>query len=264
MDEQPKESEIKAALIDHLIENGTLDNAVLINEMVIANWSRRVDLAVANGKLHAYEIKSDSDTLKRLNGQLHAYLARFDKTTVVCAPRFTKNVINTTPNFVEVVEVEKNNSGISFRTMRRGALKIVRDKEMLISFLLKPELAALAELKSLASNLSSRKNLEEHAMSVSIAKLRQHVLECLKRRYQTTYFNFLSSRQIGKVTATSDLEKLSKSKLERQRASISISAPSKSITKSSAKRIDWEKISMTHGDLPAGAPTFVLKRQKVS
>ncbi|CAQ83853.1 MULTISPECIES: sce7726 family protein [Photorhabdus] len=70
-----KEDSIKAALIDWLIERNELnDNAVLINELPIANFSRRVDLALANGKLHAYEIKSDSDSLARLEGQISTYI----------------------------------------------------------------------------------------------------------------------------------------------------------------------------------------------
>jgi len=43
----------------------------------------RIDLAVVNGKLHGYEIKSDADTLKRLPAQAEVYSAVFDLVTIV-------------------------------------------------------------------------------------------------------------------------------------------------------------------------------------
>jgi len=95
------EGDIKAAVIDRLFASAALSDAVLINEMVIANWSRRADLVVANGKLHAFEIKSDFDSLRRLQGQVETYLSRFDKVTVVCTPKFAQLVRDCTESRVE-------------------------------------------------------------------------------------------------------------------------------------------------------------------
>jgi hypothetical protein len=255
-----KESVIKAALIDRLVEKGMLENAVLINEMVVANWSRRVDLAVANGNLHAYEIKSDVDTLKRLDGQLEAYLARFDKTTVVCAQRFTADVLKRTPTFVEVLEVNAASGRVNFRVARRGAMHPIRDKSILIAFLLKSEIATLVNNQTQSC---SRRELEVSAMEISVVALRKYVLDCLKRRYSSTSSSFLRERETRSFTTISDLEKLSRAKHGRSRDSVSVRSTESSRTpcREDVHSINWDGFAARFGCAPDDAPSYVLKRK---
>lgn len=253
-----RESEIKAALIDRLVDRGMLQNAVLINEMVVANWSRRVDLAIANGNLHAYEIKSDLDSLKRLDGQLVAYLARFDKTTVVCAPRFTSEVLRRTPAFVEVLEVGLVDKEISFKVVRRGVLRPIQDKEILAAFLLKSELAALLKNQAAAQ---PRNLLIESVRSLPVTVLRRYVLECLKRRYKETSASFLHLRNDKKGTQVSDLGKLSRSKQEKRSVTRNLANTRKDSTSCLTKNINWQRIAEKFGDIPDDAPMYVLRRR---
>ena len=58
-----------------------------ISELVLNRGAARIDLAVVNGKLHGYEIKSDADTLDRLPAQIEAYDAVFDEVTIVVGAR---------------------------------------------------------------------------------------------------------------------------------------------------------------------------------
>ncbi|MBX9303413.1 sce7726 family protein, partial [Serratia marcescens] len=104
MSELLREQDVKIAFIGWLYKKGLLDDATIINEMVVANWSRRADLAVANGHLQAFEIKSDFDSLKRLDGQLEIFTSRFEKVTVVCAPKFTYEVKKKVTPEVGVIE----------------------------------------------------------------------------------------------------------------------------------------------------------------
>jgi len=253
-----RESEIKAALIDRLVERGMLQNAVLINEMVVANWSRRVDLAIANGNLHAYEIKSDLDSLKRLDGQLDAYLARFDKTTVVCAPRFTTEVLRRTPTFVEVLEVGFVDEEISFKVVRRGVLRPIQDKGILAAFLLKSELAALLKNQAVTQ---PRNVLVESVRSFPVAVLRRYVLECLKRRYKETSASFLHLRNENEGTQVSYLGKLSRSKQEKTSITRTFADTRKDMTSCYAKNINWRRIAEKFGDIPDDVPMYVLRRR---
>ena len=252
-----RESEIKAALIDRLVDRGMLQDAVLINEMVVANWSRRVDLAIANGNLHAYEIKSDLDSLKRLDGQLDAYLARFDKTTVVCAPRFTTEVLRRTPTFVEVLEVDFVDDEISFKVVRRGVLRPIQDKGILAAFLLKSELAALLKNQAVTQ---PRSVLVESVKSFSVTVLRRYVLECLKRRYKETSASFLHLRNESEGTRVSDLGKLSKSKQVKASITRTFADARKDATPCPAKNINWQRIAEKFGDIPDDVPMYVLRR----
>lgn len=54
-------------------------NTEFLAELPIANFSRRIDLVMANGSLSGFEIKSEQDSLKRLGGQLETYMQYFEK-----------------------------------------------------------------------------------------------------------------------------------------------------------------------------------------
>ncbi|WP_168198409.1 sce7726 family protein [Crassaminicella thermophila] len=45
----------------------------LIHEMDVCFGTSRIDIAVINGKIHGYEIKSEQDTLDRLPAQIESY-----------------------------------------------------------------------------------------------------------------------------------------------------------------------------------------------
>lgn len=47
----------------------------------------RIDIAVVNGFLHGFEIKSDSDSLSRLDGQIEQYGRIFDFVTLICGQK---------------------------------------------------------------------------------------------------------------------------------------------------------------------------------
>lgn len=59
----------------------------------------RVDVAVVNGVMHGYEIKSDRDTLLRLAGQIDAYNAVFDEITIVVGKSHLYDAINMVPDW---------------------------------------------------------------------------------------------------------------------------------------------------------------------
>lgn len=262
-----REPDIKAALIDRIEGKGLLQDAALINEMVVANWSRRVDLAVANGNLHAYEIKSDLDSLKRLDGQLDSYVARFDKVTVVCAPRFTTEVLKRTPPSVEVLEVYYHGNEVEFRVARRGQLKPVKDKGILLSFLLKVELVDLLKRNSIAVEASlARGALEIAACAIPLNAIRGYVLECLKARYWATSEAFIKSRHHRSMVRTrvEDLNKLSKLKLQQHlQKSVAPSADSVATShgQESIVNVDWDRIMAVHERAPLYMPGYVLKRR---
>ncbi len=62
------ESDIKALLIQFLMEKNILsEDAIIINELTVDKYARRADIVLLKkDELHAYEIKSDADSLTRL------------------------------------------------------------------------------------------------------------------------------------------------------------------------------------------------------
>ena len=62
-------------------------DTVFIDELGVCQGSAKIDIAVVNGQLHGYEIKSDRDSLRRLSSQAVLYSKVFDRVTLVCGER---------------------------------------------------------------------------------------------------------------------------------------------------------------------------------
>lgn len=62
---------------------GTDKETLLVHELGLCSGSSRVDIAIVNGALHGFEIKSEADTLERLPSQIGHYCRVFDFVTIV-------------------------------------------------------------------------------------------------------------------------------------------------------------------------------------
>ncbi|MEZ9561507.1 sce7726 family protein [Vibrio splendidus] len=208
-----KEADYKVATIDWLISKGYLEkDAVLINELPVDNFNRRADLVVANGKLHAFEIKSDVDSLTRLHGQIETYLAFFDKVTLVCSPKFTKKAIETLPDSVEILELTiGSREEVSLKVKRRGRIEKVQSAGDFLSFVDKKYLVSALKSQNLACQVSEARNsLNEKVSRLPKSYWRNLVLDYLKNKYRFTCQSFLANKH--DITDTSDLKFLSPQK----------------------------------------------------
>jgi len=70
---------LKTVLSDHAKD---LDTRI-VEELGLEHGSSRVDIAVVNGFLHGFELKSDADNLLRLPRQIEAYSRSLDRATLV-------------------------------------------------------------------------------------------------------------------------------------------------------------------------------------
>lgn len=61
------------------------EETLLIHELGLCAGSARVDIALVNGALHGFEIKSEADTLERLPSQIEHYGRVFDFVTIVAS-----------------------------------------------------------------------------------------------------------------------------------------------------------------------------------
>ncbi|VVA47758.1 hypothetical protein SERVES_01475 [Serratia ficaria] len=261
MSELLREQDVKIAFIDWLYKKGLLDDATIINEMVVANWSRRADLAVANGHLQAFEIKSDFDSLKRLDGQLEIFTSRFEKVTVVCAPRFTYEVKKKVTPEVGVIEYFHDSKGIQFKIVQRGRTSPIANKKIYISFLLKKELQSLLVENNIKFfSESGRSVLEKIAENISLSKIRLFVLSAIKKRYKETSDNYLQKLNDNNMISTDDLSLLSKSKQKRELCFLSNRQEVESEDSATYYKLDVEKFIKKYGEGFCSVPDKVLKR----
>src|ERR1700741_3176697 len=74
-------------------------NAFVVNELGLVHARARVDVAVINGCVHGYEIKSEADTLKRFDRQLAIYSTCLEKLSFVCAEKHLTDIYSLTPKW---------------------------------------------------------------------------------------------------------------------------------------------------------------------
>ena len=94
------DAEIRPVLRSQILDDyGDEQDNVLIEELGLCRGQVRVDMALVNGHIHGFEIKSDQDSLKRLSGQAEIYNKVFDHMTMVVGKRHMDGVLASLPPF---------------------------------------------------------------------------------------------------------------------------------------------------------------------
>jgi hypothetical protein len=169
-------------LKDH---HGDPDTLVL-DELGLCHGTCRVDIAVINGYLHGYEIKSDADTLERLPGQVTIYSAVLDRATLVVGERHVGKAKAAIPDWWGVkVAVAGPRGGIEFRREHAERLNPQLDSLAITALLWRPE--AIEILRTLGATeqmlRKPRSALYKYiANEVEIDDLRDLVRQQLKAR----------------------------------------------------------------------------------
>lgn len=92
----------------------------IIDELGLHHGDARVDIAVVNGVMHGYEIKSDQDTLFRLPEQIQVYNSVFDKMTLVVGKSHLYEAIKIIPDWWGVIVAKTDTDGnVIFNTIRK-------------------------------------------------------------------------------------------------------------------------------------------------
>lgn len=106
---------------------GADPNTRVVHEMGILTGEYRIDVAVINGHLEGFEIKSERDSLERLPRQAAAYGRVFDRLTVICAERHLERALEILPEWWGVEVAEHGDQGL--RIVRRRAARANRGRE---------------------------------------------------------------------------------------------------------------------------------------
>ena len=113
---------------------------IVIDELGVAHGKNRIDIAVVNGCIHGYEIKSSKDNLYRFSSQLETYAPCFERLSVVSAENHIEELRQKTPDWCGIILAEKGpRGGISFSTVRRSKKNPDVDIVAMAHFLWKKE-----------------------------------------------------------------------------------------------------------------------------
>jgi hypothetical protein len=164
-----EESAIRSALKVYL-SSSAVPNTLIVDELAVCERAARVDIAVINGHLHAYEIKSAKDNLKRLAKQIREYSRIFDHVTVVTTKDHLEGVISIVPAWCGIMVIEPNPPS-AFTVHRVDGINPEVDCHSLAMLLWKDELHALT------SGIEMRTGLKN--------KSRAHLAECFSSMLPT-------------------------------------------------------------------------------
>jgi hypothetical protein len=194
-----RDRDVRAALLSQLQQTYAEDaDTRIVEEMGIWSGSVRIDVAVINGELSGFELKSDRDTLERLPFQAELYGAVFDRITLVVGTRHHEPAAAMVPQWWGItVAVEAEDKTVRLREVRAAGRNPSVDPYLLAQLLWKDEAIELLERVGAAKGMRSRRVKEIHqrvAAVLSSDELAGAVRTMLKRRRE--WLRQLTSHQL--------------------------------------------------------------------
>ena len=181
-----RDGDIRQELDTFLHQQHSGDHGTLIrHEVGICANERRIDIAVFNGEISGYEIKSDVDTLNRLFRQADAYGRVLDRVTLVTTLRHLEKAVDLLPSWWGVVIANQNQGQVILKSMRKPSINTELDPFSLAQLLWRSE--ALEELRTRGLSKGLSKKARHYiwltlAEAIDIAELRVLVRERVKVR----------------------------------------------------------------------------------
>lgn len=161
------------------------ENTIVVEELGLCGGIVRVDIAVINGRLKGYEIKSDSDTLNRLPSQAQAYNRIFDTVSIVVAERHCERAEGIVPAWWGIEEATGDVSAVHLRKVREEALNTEVDPLALVQLLWRDEVLGLLSRICPSDRVANRPRSflwQALVSAVPICTLKELVNERLKSR----------------------------------------------------------------------------------
>ncbi|MDQ3817216.1 MAG: sce7726 family protein [Acidobacteriota bacterium] len=165
----------------HQCEQSTL----VIEELGLCEGAARVDIAVINGSIEGYEIKSERDTLYRLRGQVEIYNKTLNKVTIVAGTQHIKRVAELVPDWWGVEEVSFENGDVAFHPRRKPSLNPCVDPHSVVQLLWREEAIEVLKDLGLSKGVLTKPRAaiwSKLADSLSVEELCSVIRECMLSR----------------------------------------------------------------------------------
>ncbi|MBY5645852.1 sce7726 family protein [Rhizobium ruizarguesonis] len=129
--------------------------AKMLEEFKMPRPSARIDVALVNGEMSGFEIKSDRDTLNRLAVQIPAFSRLFDRMSLVTTRKHLAEARTKIPSWWGIV-VFRDDGSFEISRMSKRNRKI--DVAALLFALTKRELALVARAAGVAMPSAAKKD----------------------------------------------------------------------------------------------------------
>jgi hypothetical protein len=181
-----RDSDVRAALHVRLqAEHGhELARTRFVDELSLCG-EVRVDVAVMNGELAGYELKSERDTLRRLPRQIEIYSRVLDRATLVVAACHVDHAAGSLPDWWGLVVARSERGVLGLERVRAAERNERIDADALVQLLWRDEVLDELTIRGLDHRVRSgnrRRMWARLTESVPLDELRHVVRERLKRR----------------------------------------------------------------------------------
>jgi hypothetical protein len=160
-------------------------NTLIREELGLCQGFARVDLAVVNGSVHGYEIKSEKDTLARLRGQADIYNRTLDFVTIIVAPAHAKKIRQVVPSWWGIWNAIQCDDEVRLKRFREPSKNPDVDPFAVAQLLWRDEVLEALTDRGLADGMRSKRRHElwhRLASELTLEELGLLVRERLKRR----------------------------------------------------------------------------------
>lgn len=161
-------------------------DAQIIEELGVQHGTARIDLAIVNGIMHGYEIKSDCDTLERLPEQIDEFNTVFDRLTLVVGKRHLYQAMYIIPDWwgIKLAKVDET-KGVYFQSIRKAEKNPSQLGMSIARLLWKGEALRILEEQNVAEGIRSKTReiiYKRLVDSVDMRTLKKQVISLLIAR----------------------------------------------------------------------------------
>lgn len=168
----------------------------IIPEFGVRHGSARIDIAVINGLIHGYEIKSDRDTLQRLPRQMPIYNSVFDQVTLVVGKNHLYEAVKIVPDWwgIQIAKILNPDNAVSFSNIREAEANPDQDNVAIARLLWREEALGILEEIGQADGVRSKPRSAVYERLVEV--LDSHVLKTKVREHLCSRINWRSDAQL--------------------------------------------------------------------
>lgn len=184
-----RDADVRSAVLTYLsgLHGGESDTRI-VEEMGIWSGAVRIDIAVINGELCGFELKSDRDTLERLPTQSDLYSRVFDRLTLVVGSRHLDGALSKIPDWWGVIRATDHEGLTGLERVRDDGINPTPVPYLIANLLWKDEALAILLKHGLHKGLKSKAARAVHekmAESLPLETLRLEVRQALKDRQRS-------------------------------------------------------------------------------
>lgn len=174
---------VRAAFHKSVLKSAHEDPAsFVVDELGLKNGEVRADIAVINGKMVGYEIKTDKDTLLRLSPQILAYNEVFDKAYIISGEKHLDKVRSLVPEWWGIYIIKPTGPDkCKFVCIRRGKLNRNKDAFGITQLLWKEEVKEIVE--SITNNYVKTRLTKYDLYDILVSNLDTNKITQLASKY---------------------------------------------------------------------------------